>query len=197
MGDLSTHFSVSEFKCKDGSQSAIDPKLIEMLEAVRERFGRPVAIISGYRSPAWNKKVGGASRSFHVKGMAADIKIAGLSPAELYRFCDTRWPVSGLGLYRSWVHIDCRPYKARWGGTPRVALQSEAVRAFSLGDVVAIGGVVTSTKWIIARALAEIAVRWGWKALRDWRVSPEELLDLADELLAYARARQHEAGGVP
>jgi hypothetical protein len=197
MGDLSTHFSASEFKCHDGSQIPMDPKLIEMLEIVRVRFGHPLTIVSGYRSPAWNKRVGGATRSLHVRGMAADFKIHDRSPDEIYRFCDTRWPVSGLGLYKTWVHLDCRSYKARWGGRPRAALQSEAARAFALGDVVAIGGVVTSTKWVIARALAEVAVRWAWKALRDWRVSPEELLDLADELLAYARARQHEAGSSP
>jgi hypothetical protein len=195
MGDLSPHFSSSEFACHDGVQHEIDPRLIEMLEIVRNRFKQPIAIVSGYRSPSWNKKVGGASGSFHVKGMAADIKIPGVSPTDIYRFCETRFPICGLGLYRSWVHLDCRPTKARWGGPPvHLALGAGAVRSFTLGDAVAVGGIVTSTKWAIARALAEIAVRWGWKALRDWRVSPEELLDLADELIDYARARRREAG---
>jgi hypothetical protein len=194
MGDLSTHFSSSEFACKDGTRGTIDPALIDMLEVVRTRFDRPLTIVSGYRTAAWNKKVGGATRSFHTKGMAADFKIPGVPPAEIYSFCDTRWPISGVGLYRSWVHLDCRAYKARWGLAPRAALKSEALIAFGQGRAVSLSGLVTSTKWVIARALAEIAVRWAWKALRDWRVSPEELLDLADELLDYARTWQREAG---
>jgi hypothetical protein len=194
MGDLSEHFSSSEFVCKDGSQHTIDPRLIEMLEIVRAHFGKPVTIVSGYRSEAWNKQVGGASRSYHVKGMAADFKIDGVWPQSVYRFCNGRFPLSGLGLYRSWVHLDCRQVRARWGAPVRLASEGSSARAFGVGGLLAAGGVVTSTKWAIARALAEIAVRWGWKALRDWRVSPEELLDLADELLAYARARQREAG---
>lgn len=115
MGDLSRHFDSSEFRCRDGSTHPIDPRLVEMLEDIRGHFGRAVTITSGYRSPAYNRRVGGAPNSFHVRGMAADIRVAGVAPADVFQYASGRFPISGLGLYRSWTHIDCRPYRARWG----------------------------------------------------------------------------------
>jgi hypothetical protein len=44
-----------------------------VLDPVREAWGRPVHINSGYRSPALNKAVGGVATSQHLKGEAADI----------------------------------------------------------------------------------------------------------------------------
>ena len=77
MGDLTPHFSSHEFRCRDGSEHPIDCRLLSMLEAVRCHFDAPVTIVSGYRSPAYNRKVGGARDSYHVKGMAADIRVVG------------------------------------------------------------------------------------------------------------------------
>lgn len=203
---LGKHFDSAEFRCRDGSDHAIDPVLIAMLDDIRERFG-PVQIVSGYRSPAWNKRVGGATRSYHLRGMAADIKVSRIDehgtrievgPDEVFRYIDAKWPHCGLGLYKSWVHVDCRPYRARWGlkvkatGNALSFAQPTAIRSFTLPNWAE--GWIVSTKWAIVRALAEIAVRWAWKALRDWRVSPEELLDLADELMTFARQRIAEAG---
>ena len=45
----------------------------EVLQPLRSRWGKPITITSGYRSPALNKAVGGASTSQHVNGEAADI----------------------------------------------------------------------------------------------------------------------------
>lgn len=114
MGDLSEHFSAHEFACKDGSEHPIDPQLIAMLEHVRAHFGQPVTVESGYRSPAYNAKVGGAKSSYHLKGMAADITIRDVSPADVYRYCDTAFKLGGIGRYGSFTHVDCRPYRARW-----------------------------------------------------------------------------------
>lgn len=115
MGDLSPHFSAHEFRCRDGSEHPIAPALLAMLEAVRSHFGAPVTVTSGYRSPAWNTKVGGAKRSRHLTGEAADIKVSGVSPRVVYEWCDRHFAAGGIGLYRSWVHVDCRPTRARWG----------------------------------------------------------------------------------
>jgi uncharacterized protein YcbK (DUF882 family) len=87
-----------------------------MLEAVRAALGAPVIVVSGYRSAAWNKKVGGAKDSYHVRGMAADIKMPGYTPKEVHAALDKAFPVCGLGLYASFVHVDCRPERARWVG---------------------------------------------------------------------------------
>jgi hypothetical protein len=49
-------------------------KLVDnILDPLRELYGKPIHINSGYRSPAVNKKIGGVSTSQHVEGKAADI----------------------------------------------------------------------------------------------------------------------------
>lgn len=119
MGDLTAHFSSHEFVCRDGSSHPIDCKLLAMLEAIRCHFG-PISITSGYRSPSYNKKVGGASESYHLRGQAADIRALKADPDTVYKWADEQFPISGLGIYRrnggGWVHIDCRSYRARWTG---------------------------------------------------------------------------------
>ena len=56
---VSDHFRVSEFACHDGSDEVlIDVDLVFKLEVLRQKFGRPMVISSGYRTPSWNKKVG-------------------------------------------------------------------------------------------------------------------------------------------
>lgn len=45
------------------------------LDSVRVRYGGPIVITSGYRSPALNKAVGGVNNSKHLRGIAVDIRI--------------------------------------------------------------------------------------------------------------------------
>ena len=45
----------------------------KVLDPVRERWGVPIYVNSGYRCPELNKLVGGAPNSYHLRGMAADI----------------------------------------------------------------------------------------------------------------------------
>lgn len=114
MGDLSEHFSADEFKCKDGSTHSIDPRLIEMLEQIRAHFNAPVRITSGYRSPSYNRKIGGSRNSYHMRGMAADIKVEGVAPSQVYAYCNRAFATGGVGRYASFTHVDCRPTRVRW-----------------------------------------------------------------------------------
>ncbi len=78
------HFRVKEFACKDGTQVVfIDDYLVSILEILRNKVGKPVHINSGYRTPAHNKAVGCALYSYHTRGMAADIRIDGMSAKEI------------------------------------------------------------------------------------------------------------------
>ena len=61
---ISKHFKREEFACKCGcGQDTVDHSLIEILERVREFFGKPITITSGNRCTTHNKKIGGASGS--------------------------------------------------------------------------------------------------------------------------------------
>ena len=115
---LSTNFKVKEFACKDGSDTVfINTELVELLQRVRTHFGKALNITSGYRTDAYNKKVGGVTYSQHMYGSAADIYINGISPKDIYKYIDALYPNElGLGLYNSFVHVDVRDNRSRWNG---------------------------------------------------------------------------------
>lgn len=106
MGDISAHFSRSEFRDhRTGQLVGPSPALITILEAIRTRIGRPLPIVSGYRSQATNRAVGGARSSFHLTGRAADLP-EGLVTVDIATVAGA----GGLGVCRGWVvHVDDRP----------------------------------------------------------------------------------------
>jgi peptidoglycan hydrolase-like protein with peptidoglycan-binding domain len=122
--ELSNNFVSTEFDCKgnDGccNKTLIDPKLVVYLQAIREHFGKPITITSGYRCQKHNSRVGGASGSRHTKGEAADIIVSGVAPREVAKFAESIG-VKGIGCYESaadgyFVHIDTRESKFFWLG---------------------------------------------------------------------------------
>lgn len=115
---LSPHFKVREFACSDGTDTVfVSPALVEVLEKVRAHFGKPVTINSGYRTEAKNKAVGGAAYSQHKYGLAADITISGVPPTRVAAYAETLLPnTGGIGIYKSFTHIDVRKVRSRWNG---------------------------------------------------------------------------------
>jgi uncharacterized protein YcbK (DUF882 family) len=118
VGDLSSHFSEKEFTCKDlCGFTKPSTKLIEVLEKIRAQINQPIYITpnGGCRCKAQNKKVGGARRSQHLQGKAADIYVKGLPAKELAFFIEKVIPYTGgIGLYKTFVHVDVRWFRARW-----------------------------------------------------------------------------------
>lgn len=109
------HFKKHEFQCKHCGKVELSQHLLAVLELVRLKFNAPVIVTSGYRCEDHNENVGGAPTSKHLDGIAADIKVKGVSPEKVFEFlCDTFPNCYGIGLYSSWVHIDVRGSKARW-----------------------------------------------------------------------------------
>lgn len=115
---LSTNFCVKEFACQDGSDPIfIDSELVSVLQKIRNHFGKPVTITSAYRTPEHNISVGGTTYSQHLYGKAADIKVKGISPTYVAAYAEKLLSKEGgIGIYKTFTHIDVRDYKARWNG---------------------------------------------------------------------------------
>ena len=89
--------------------------LCESLEVIREAIGQNLYILSGYRTKAYNKAVGGALHSQHCEGRAADIFAFDMPAPKLQEVItqlmkDGKLPkVRGFGRYPKFSHIDVRP----------------------------------------------------------------------------------------
>jgi len=138
--NLTAHFTVEEFHCHDGTlypPEWIDERLRPLcaaLEAIREACGgRPVRILSGYRTATYNEGLrssdgsgtGVAKNSQHIQGRAADIAVEGMAPSDVHAATLTLYgqgklEIGGLGLYRGWIHVDVRErvggHLAQWNG---------------------------------------------------------------------------------
>ena len=115
---LSANFKVREFACMDGSDPIfIDSDLVDILQKIRTHFGQPVSISSAYRTPGRNRAIGGATYSQHLYGLAADIRVKGVSPKTVAAYAEKLMPKKGgIGTYQNFVHVDVRTERARWNG---------------------------------------------------------------------------------
>lgn len=148
--DLSPNFDLIEFACKcpgwcelshtkvgsyrsmgdvpEGSRKIVEKlsKLCQsVLEVVRAKVGKPVTILSGFRCPRWNAKVGGVQRSRHMSGEASDIFIQGADLKSVFEWaCANIKAVGGAEFYevQRFIHLDIRAKAkpndppARWEG---------------------------------------------------------------------------------
>lgn len=122
---LSPHFSKWEIECHCGcGKHDANPKLLQALEDLRELISKPIYCRWGIegnsgsvcRCIQHNADVGGKINSQHLLGKAADIRVNGLTPHELYAYA-IQIPVfemGGIGLYNTFVHVDIRGSRARW-----------------------------------------------------------------------------------
>lgn len=91
------------------------------LQFVKDKYlaRKPILITSGWRSLRVNKLVGGAMPtkkspgSYHLRGMAADFIVEGLTPHQVQVILDPHWP-GGMELVAGWTHLDTRPTRARF-----------------------------------------------------------------------------------
>ena len=121
---LSPSFKVREFGCKGSDVVLLDEELVVLLQCIREHFGKPLHITSGYRTAAHNAAVGGSKSSQHLLGRAADIQVQGVSVEDVAAYAESLMPAwGGVGRYpvkagraKGWVHVDTRPNKSRWVG---------------------------------------------------------------------------------
>lgn len=135
---LTEHFHIGEFHCK-GTQCGCwetlhDASLSAYLQLIRNHFGKPVYITSGYRCGKHNAAIGGSANSLHIQGRAADFTIPEVDPGEIAAFAESIG-VLGIGLYEDFVHIDTRSKKVFWKGheqVPVTSFQNNASRVIRL-----------------------------------------------------------------
>jgi hypothetical protein len=128
--NLSANFTLKELTKSDtatrlGLDNTPDEETIEnlkllcekVLQPVREHFGKPVTINSGYRSPESNAAVGGSKSSDHCKGQACDLEIDGVSNPDLAQWIMDNLEYTQLILEfytqgqpnSGWVHVSYDP----------------------------------------------------------------------------------------
>lgn len=118
----SKHFKLEEFACNDGTPVPEEfysnvQELMNNLEVIREYFGNfAIKINSGYRTPAYNKSVGGAKKSQHLTASAADFRM-NITPRivqdaveQLQK--DGKIKEGGLGRYSTFTHYDIGEYRS-------------------------------------------------------------------------------------
>lgn len=170
---LSANFNSSEFDCHGSgccSSTLVDDKLVTYLQQIREHFGKPVNISSGYRCATHNKNIGGATKSRHSKGQAADIYISGVAPAEIAKYAESIG-ILGIGLYETnsdgfFVHVDTRETKSFWYG------QKEASRTTFGGTTVATNNKIDTSA--VKDTAADPKVIWDYfkaKGLNDFGIA--------------------------
>lgn len=121
---LTANFTLREFECNDGTTvpekyiSNVN-KLAYNLQVLRDELKKPIHINSGYRHPAYNKRIRGAKFSQHLTASASDITVRDITPKKLARTIlklikQGKMNEGGVGLYNGFVHYDIRGTKARW-----------------------------------------------------------------------------------
>jgi uncharacterized protein YcbK (DUF882 family) len=86
------------------------------LQIVRDYYGKPLIITSGFRPTAWELKRGRKGGSQHVTGLAADFRISGVPLAEVYAFINATFKKGGRAINpaANFIHLDLRAEHATW-----------------------------------------------------------------------------------
>jgi uncharacterized protein YcbK (DUF882 family) len=96
---------------RTGAETPPDPRLIELLYRISERTHQKIILVSGFRAPMFST----ATLSYHTRGMAADIRIPGMTPL-MVRDLAFAMGVKGIGYYpvSEFVHVDVRDEQQYW-----------------------------------------------------------------------------------
>lgn len=123
-GYLTPHFRISEARCKDGTPvpSSLRGRCRNHafnLERLRHTLGdQPISTISWYRHAAYNRRIGGASGSMHIRAIATDHPVSWVNARGRQRVLyhgNQIFAGGGMGTYPAGsMHFDTRGYRSRW-----------------------------------------------------------------------------------
>ena len=110
------NFSPAELASRGNGAVRIELDALNKLQQLRYAWGHPMTINSAYRDPEYNAKVGGATNSYHKKGMAFDVGVTGWTKQEKNDFKELALDkgFTGFGGYKTFIHIDIGPAR-KWG----------------------------------------------------------------------------------
>ena len=168
------HFTPAELASKGDGSLKLDEASLDMLEVLRIRIDAPMLVTSAYRDPAHNRRVGGATGSYHMKGQAFDIRMENHDPVE-FEAVARSVGFKGFGYYprQGFMHIDTGPARS-WGTKfpireTRFAPEEVPARVTQAAKE---GGTVTLVAVAAERVLTEAApvlpdhiMTWGFTAL--------------------------------
>lgn len=109
------YFSWNEFDCPGVEGSGIaymDHDFVRLLDTIREKYGRPIKINSGWRSVERNEKVGGKPDSAHLHGLAVDIACDNSRDRHDILQCIYAVGINRIGIHKSFIHIDVQKTKS-------------------------------------------------------------------------------------
>lgn len=131
---ITKNFHSDEFACKDGCKKIlIDVDLVFVLQKIRDEIGSAITINSGYRTIPYNKKVGGAKNSYHIKGRAFDISSKTVDPRRLAKIAEKQG-LKGIIRYQSFIHIDSREKKYWFDNVSNKTVNTFNIYTLRYGD---------------------------------------------------------------
>jgi zinc D-Ala-D-Ala carboxypeptidase len=102
------YFTYDEFNSPDiqSGGDLMDMELLLMVDRVREQYGKPIIITSGYRTPQHNARVGGKTTSSHIKGLAIDIACDNSTDRFKLKGLLQEVGFNRIGIDKKFIHVD-------------------------------------------------------------------------------------------
>ena len=114
------NFEPPEFACRHCGEIFIDDRMIDGIQQVRARMDRPLRLNSAHRCSVYNRRVGGAAHSRHLR-LALDIDASDMGEGakrRLFELCREAG-FGAFGFYATFLHVDDREGRRWWTNTGR------------------------------------------------------------------------------
>ena len=116
--DKYPNFSEAEFRCRETGENEMQAEFMDKLQALRVRYGKPMRITSGYRSPRHSIEARKAEPGTHAQGIACDIGVKGADALLLVKLA-LDMGFTGIGVSQKsggarFIHLDIAPRIAIW-----------------------------------------------------------------------------------
>lgn len=113
---LTQNFTQEEMRCRCGKcpGGTMNQEFMKKLQVVRDGYGSPMQVVSGFRCEAHNKVEGGSKSSMHLLGRAADIRCVAGSDKFRLMMIAVASGLNGIGVGKDFLHLDDREEQVLW-----------------------------------------------------------------------------------